>query len=133
MTIPIFDLRTSKKKWLKPKSPKGVIRIQSTYSNTLITISTVQGDTLSWSSAGTCGFRSARKSTPFAAKIAAENVAKKCLEQGIRDVRVYVSGPGPRRETAIRGIYESGLRVTLIRDITPLPHNGCRAPSRRRV
>jgi small subunit ribosomal protein S11 len=109
------------------------VHIQATYNNTLVTISTIQGGVFAWSSAGACGFRGARKSTPFAAKIAAENATKSCLEQGMLEARVYVWGPGPGRETAIRGIYEAGLRVTLIRDITSLPHNGCRAPKRRRV
>jgi small subunit ribosomal protein S11 len=99
----------------------------------LVTISTVQGRIIAWSSAGACGFRGARKSTPFAAKIVAENAAKKCIERGIREARVYVWGPGPGRETAIRGIHEAGIRVTLFRDITSLPHNGCRGPKRRRV
>jgi small subunit ribosomal protein S11 len=117
----------------KRKVNKGIVHIQATFNNTLITISTVQGSVLSWGSAGACGFRGARKSTPFAAKTAAEGVAKKCLDQGIQEVDVYVWGPGPGRDTSIRGIHESGLRVTLIRDITSLPHNGCRAPKRRRV
>ena len=120
-------------KRIKQKVKKGIVHIQATYNNTLVTISTIQGGVVSWSSAGACGFRGARKSTPFAAKIAAENATKKCLEQGILEARVYVWGPGPGRETAIRGIHEAGLRVTLIRDITSLPHNGCRAPKRRRV
>lgn len=129
-----FNLKIStQRKRIKRKVQKGVVHIQSTYNNTLVTISTVQGGVLFWSSAGACGFRGARKSTPFAAKTAAENAAKKCLEQGIREVRVYVWGPGPGRETAIRGVHEAGLRVTLIRDITSLPHNGCRAPKSRRV
>jgi small subunit ribosomal protein S11 len=129
-----FSLRTlSRGKRTKQKVRKGIVHIQATYNNTLITVSTIQGDVLAWSSSGGCGFRGARKSTPFAAKVAAEVVAKKCLEQGIREVRVYVWGPGPGRETAIRGINEVGLRVILIRDITSVPHNGCRAPKRRRV
>ena len=117
----------------KRKVQKGIVHVHSTYNNTLVTVSTTQGGVVAWSSAGACGFRGARKSTPFAAKIAAENVAKTCLNQGIYEARVYVWGPGPGRETAIRGIYEAGLRVTLIRDITSLPHNGCRSPKRRRV
>jgi small subunit ribosomal protein S11 len=117
----------------KRKVQKGIVHIQSTYNNTLVAISTIQGGVLAWSSAGACGFRGARKSTPFAAKTAAENVAKICLDQGMYEARVYVWGPGPGRETAIRGIYEAGLRVTLIRDISSLPHNGCRSPKRRRV
>jgi len=122
-----------RKKRIKRKVQKGIVHIQATYNNTLVTISTIKGGVLGWSSSGACGFRGARKSTPFAAKTAAENTAKKCFEQGIRDARVYVWGPGTGRETAIRGIYEAGLRVTVIRDITSLPHNGCRAPKRRRV
>lgn len=117
----------------KRKVQKGIVHIHSTYNNTLVTISTTQGGVVAWSSAGACGFRGARKSTPFAAKTAAENVAKVCLNQGIYEARVYVWGPGPGRETAIRGIYEAGIRVSLIRDITSLPHNGCRSPKRRRV
>jgi small subunit ribosomal protein S11 len=119
---------TSKKKVLK-----GIVTIRSTYNNTIVTISTVHGDVLAWSSAGICGFRGAQKSTPFAANLIAQTAAKKSIERGVRDVRVYVSGPGPGRETAIRGVYEAGLSVTLIRDLTSLPHNGCRAPKRRRV
>jgi small subunit ribosomal protein S11 len=129
-----LTLRTlSRGKRVKQKVRKGIVHIQATYNNTLITISTTQGGVLAWSSSGACGFRGARKSTPFAAKVAAEVAAKKCLEQGMREVRVYVWGPGPGRETAIRGINEAGLRVILIRDITSLPHNGCRSPKRRRV
>jgi len=124
---------STKVKRTKRKVQKGIVHIQTTYNNTIVTISTIQGGVLAWSSAGACGFRGARKRTPFAAKAAAEYAAKKCLEQGLREVRVYVCGPGPSRETAIRGIYEVGLRVTLIRDITSLPHNGCRSPKRRRV
>jgi len=133
-TMVIFTSKTfNQRKRIKRKVQKGVVHIQATYNNTLITISNAQGRVVAWSSAGACGFRGARKRTPFAAKTAAENAAKKCLEQGIREARVYVWGPGPGRETAIRGIYESGIRVTLIRDVTSLPHNGCRAPKRRRV
>jgi len=118
---------------LKRKVLIGVAHIQATYNNTLINIGTIQGRTLVWSSAGACGFRGARKRTPFAAKIAATIVAKKCIDQGISEVRVYILGPGPGRETAIRGVYEIGVRITLIRDITSIPHNGCRPQKRRRV
>jgi small subunit ribosomal protein S11 len=121
------------RKNIKRKVQKGIVHIQATYNNTLVTISRIHGGVLAWSSAGACGFRGARKSTPFAAKVAAENAAKKCLEKGMREARVYISGPGPGRETAIRGIHEAGIRVTLIRDISSLPHNGFRAPKRRRV
>jgi small subunit ribosomal protein S11 len=130
----VFATKTFKQtKRTKRKVQKGIVHIHSTYNNTLVTISTTQGGVVAWSSAGACGFRGARKRTPFAAKTAAENVAKMCLNQGIYEARVYVWGPGPGRETAIRGIYEAGLRVVLIRDITSLPHNGCRSPKRRRV
>lgn len=120
-------------KRVKRKLQKGIVHIRSTYNNTLITVRTAQGGVFSWRSAGACGFRGTRKSTPFAAKTAAEIATKKCMEQGIREARVYVWGPGVGRETAIRGVHETGVRVTLIRDITSLPHNGCRAPKRRRV
>jgi small subunit ribosomal protein S11 len=129
-----FILRTfNQRKRIKKKVHKGIVHIQATYNNTLVTITTIQGGVLAWSSSGACGFRGARKRTPFAAKTASEIVAKKCLEKGVREVRVYVWGPGPGRETAIRGIHEAGLRILLIRDITALPHNGCRPPKRRRV
>ncbi len=131
MAKPTANSTATKK--IKRKVPKGVVHIQATYNNTIVTVSTPQGGVVAWSSAGACGFRGARKSTPFAAKTAAEAAAKKCLEQGRREARVYVWGPGPGRETAIRGVHDSGLRVTLIRDITSLPHNGCRPPKRRRV
>jgi small subunit ribosomal protein S11 len=130
----IFILRScNRRKRTKQNVQRGIVHIQATYNNTVITISSVHGGVVAWSSAGACGFRGARKSTPFAAKTASEVAARKCLEQGMREVRVYVWGPGPGRETAIRGIHEVGLRVTLIRDITSLPHNGCRAPKRRRI
>ena len=118
---------------MKRKVLIGVIHIQATYNNTLLNISTIQGKTLVWSSAGACGFQGARKRTPFAAKIAAIIVAKKCTDQEINQVRVYILGPGPGRETAVRGIYEIGLRIAVIRDITSIPHNGCRPQKRRRV
>ena len=120
-------------KRIKRKILIGVIHIQATYNNTLINISTVQGNTLTWSTAGACGFQGARKRTPFAAKIAATIVAKKCIDQEINEVRVYIFGPGPGREAAIRSFYEIGVRITLIRDITSIPHNGCRPQKRRRV
>ena len=121
------------KKRFKQKAQKGLVYIKSTYNNTLITISTIQGAILTWRSAGGCGFRGARKATPFAAKMAATTLASKCLEYGIRDICVYVYGPGPGRESAIRGVHEAGLRVTIIRDITSIAHNGCRQPKRRRA
>jgi small subunit ribosomal protein S11 len=117
----------------KRKVYKRIVHIRATHNNTLVTISTIQGGVLSWSSSGECGFRGSRKSTPFAGKVAVEKATKPCLEQGLLEARIYVMGPGPGRETAIRRVHESGLHVTLIRDITRLPHNGCRAPKRRRV
>lgn len=118
-----------KKIWTR----KGIIHIRSTYNNTLITLRTIQGEVISWSSAGVCGFRGARKRTPFAAKIATETVVRSGVEAGIQSVRIYISGPGSGRERAIRRVYETGFRVLLIRDITSLPHNGCRPPKRRWV
>ena len=117
----------------KRKVPKGIVSIQATFNNTIVTVSTVDGEVLAWSSAGACGFKGARKSTPFAAKTAAEMAAKMSLEQGMREAQVLVKGPGSGRETAIRGLQEAGLEITLIRDITAIPHNGCRPPKKRRV
>jgi small subunit ribosomal protein S11 len=117
----------------KRKVPKGVVHIQATFNNTIITVSTLKGEVFAWSSAGACGFRGARKSTPFAAKTAAEAAAKKSIEQGMKEAQVFVKGPGSGRETAIRGLQEAGLQVTLIRDITAIPHNGCRPPKKRRI
>jgi len=112
---------------------EGVAHIQATFNNTLITISDVSGSTIAWASAGTQGFKGSRKSTPFAAQIAAEAVAKKAMEQGMRRGSVLVKGPGSGRESAIRSLQAAGLEITLIRDVTPIPHNGCRPPKRRRV
>ena len=121
----------------KPREKKnivqGVAHIQSTFNNTLITITDMKGDTISWASAGAIGFKGTKKGTPFAAQIAAENAARKAMEHGLRRVEVYVKGPGSGRETAIRSLQAVGLEVMLIRDVTPIPHNGCRAPKRRRV
>lgn len=133
MAITSISKTYNRNKRIKRKVQKGIIHIQATHNNTLVTVSTIQGRVLGWRSAGGSGFRGTRKRTPFAAKVAAESATKKSLEQGIYEARIYVWGPGPGRETAIRRIHESGLRVTLIRDITSLPHNGCRAPKRRRV
>ena len=121
----------------KPKISKnvvqGVVHIQSSFNNTLITFTDVKGDTLSWASAGGIGFKGTKKGTPFAAQIASENAARKAMEHGLRRVDVHVKGPGSGRETASRALQAVGLEVTLIRDVTPIPHNGCRAPKRRRV
>ncbi len=111
----------------------GIAHINSTFNNTKITITDVSGNVIAWSSAGAMGFRGSRKSTPFAAQTAAEDCAKKAKEHGLQNISVYVRGPGSGRETALRALSSAGLKVTLIRDVTPIPHNGCRAPKRRRV
>lgn len=111
----------------------GIAHIQATFNNTIVSITDIQGNVVAWSSAGQAGFSGSRKSTAFAAQLAAEQASKKVLDMGMREVRVYVNGPGAGRESAIRAIQATGLNVTLIRDVTPIPHNGCRAPKRRRV
>ena len=111
----------------------GIAHIQASFNNTIVTITDVQGNAIAWSSAGTRGFKGSRKSTPFAAQLAAEDAARKAGEQGMRTVAIFVNGPGTGRESALRGFQAAGLRVTLIRDVTPIPHNGCRPPKRRRV
>ncbi|MEG1971837.1 MAG: 30S ribosomal protein S11 [Oscillospiraceae bacterium] len=112
---------------------RGAAHIQSTFNNTIVTISDVQGNALSWASSGGLGFRGSKKSTPFAAQTAAETAAKAAMEHGLKSVEVYVKGPGSGREAAIRALQAAGLEVTLIKDVTPIPHNGCRPPKRRRV
>lgn len=107
--------------------------IQSTFNNTIVTISDTRGDVVSWASAGSSGFKGAKKGTPFAAQTAADNAARRAIDQGMRQIEVMVSGPGAGRETAIRALQGAGLEITLIRDVTPIPHNGCRPPKRRRV
>ena len=111
----------------------GVAHIKSSFNNMIITFTDQQGNTLSWASSGNVGFKGSRKSTPFAAQLAAEDAARKAGEQGMRTVAIFVNGPGTGRESALRGFQAAGLRVTLIRDVTPIPHNGCRPPKRRRV
>lgn len=113
--------------------PRGIAHIQSTFNNTIISITDTNGNSIAWSSAGALGFKGSRKSTPFAAQIAAEAVAKKAMENGMRSIEVYVKGPGSGREAAIRSLQAAGLEVSLIKDVTPIPHNGCRPPKRRRV
>ena len=128
---------TSKDKKAKKKSKKniqtGIVYIQSTFNNTIITITDVSGNVLSWSSAGARGFKGSRKSTPFAAQVAAGDAAAKAMEHGLKNVSVLVKGPGAGRESALRALAAAGLKVSLIRDITPIPHNGCRPAKRRRV
>ncbi len=117
----------------KKNVPNGVAYIQSTFNNTIVTIADPVGGVVSWASAGSTGFKGAKKGTPFAAQTAAENAARRAIDQGMRQVEVMVSGPGSGRETAVRALQAAGLEITLIRDITPIPHNGCRPPKRRRV
>jgi len=124
--------KTGKKK-AKKNVQTGVAHIQSTFNNTIITFTDVAGNALSWASSGAQGFRGSRKSTPFAAQVAAEEAAKKAMDHGVRSVSVFVKGPGGGRESALRAIQGAGIRVTLIRDVTPIPHNGCRPRKRRRV
>ncbi|MGQ9473729.1 MAG: 30S ribosomal protein S11, partial [Candidatus Caldatribacteriaceae bacterium] len=112
---------------------EGIAHIKSTFNNTLVSITDRQGNVLSWSSAGTSGFKGTKKGTPFAAQLAAEQAAKKAMDQGIREVEVLVKGPGPGRETAIRALQAAGLIINSIKDVTPIPHNGCRPPKQRRV
>jgi small subunit ribosomal protein S11 len=111
----------------------GVVHIQSTFNNTIVTITDQQGAVLSWASAGSVGFKGTKKGTPFAAQMASENAARKSMEHGLKRVDVYVKGPGSGRETAIRSLQSVGLEVNVIKDVTPIPHNGCRPPKRRRV
>lgn len=111
----------------------GIAYIQSTFNNTIVTITDPKGNVIAWSSAGTQGFKGSRKSTPFAAQMAAQDAAKKAMEHGMKTVAVYVKGPGSGREAALRALQAAGLSINLIRDITPIPHNGCRPPKRRRV
>ena len=119
----------------KPKKnvPKGVAHIKATFNNTHVTLTSVQGDTIAWGTAGSMGFKGTRKSTPFAAQRAAQNAAQNAIRHGMKEVEVRVKGAGSGRESAIRALSNAGLRVTLIEDVTPLPHNGCRARKRRRV
>ncbi len=112
---------------------KGIAHIQATFNNTIVTITDTQGNVISWASAGTLGFKGTRKSTPFAAGLVAESSAKKAMEKGLNEVAVYVKGPGSGRETAIRSLQVVGLSITAIKDVTPIPHNGCRSRKRRRV
>ena len=125
--------RTTGKRRVKKNIERGAAHIRSTFNNTLVTISDVNGNALSWASAGGMGFKGSRKSTPFAAQMAAETAAKAAMEHGLKTVEVYVKGPGAGREAAIRALQTAGLEITLIKDVTPIPHNGCRPPKRRRV
>ncbi len=121
------------KRKVKKNIQTGVAHISSTFNNTIVTITDVSGNVISWSSAGACGFKGSRKSTPFAAQLAAEQAARKAQEHGMRNVQVYVKGPGAGRESALRALQSAGFKISVIRDVTPIPHNGCRPPKRRRV
>ncbi len=123
----------SKKKKERKNIPVGVAHIKATFNNTLVTITDPAGNVISWSSAGVQGFKGSRKGTPFAAQLAAQDAAKKAMEHGMRTVDVMVKGPGSGREAALRALQAAGLSVNLIRDVSPIPHNGCRPPKRRRV
>lgn len=122
-----------KKKKQKRVVSDGVVHIHSTFNNTLVTITDQVGNVLAWSSAGSVGFKGSRKGTPFAAQLAADAAAKKAMDSGVRNVQVHVKGPGAGRESALRSLQSAGFHITVIRDVTPIPHNGCRAPKRRRV
>jgi small subunit ribosomal protein S11 len=124
--------KTGKKKE-KKNNPEGIAHIQSTFNNTIVTITDLSGNVIAWASSGMQGFKGSRKGTPFAAQMAAENAVRKAKEHGLRAVRVYVKGPGSGRESALRALQATGLNISLIRDVTPIPHNGCRPPKRRRV
>lgn len=126
-------VRKAGKKKEKKNVSEGIVHIQSTFNNTIVTITDLSGNVIAWSSAGLQGFKGSRKSTPFAAQMAAEDAVKKAKEQGVRKVQVYVKGPGSGRESALRSLQVAGLNISLIRDVTPIPHNGCRPPKRRRV
>lgn len=126
-------VKKSGKKKVRKNVQSGIAHIHATFNNTLITITDPGGNALSWSSSGQQGFKGSRKSTPFAAQVAAEDAARKAMEHGVRSVSVYVKGPGGGRESAMRAIQAAGIKITLIRDVTPVPHNGCRPPKRRRV
>ncbi|MGO9621326.1 MAG: 30S ribosomal protein S11 [Desulfobaccales bacterium] len=126
------QVRTKKKKERK-NIPVGVAHIKATFNNTLVTITDPVGNVISWSSSGVQGFKGSRKGTPFAAQLAAQDAAKKAMEHGMRNVDVFVKGPGAGREAALRALQAAGLSINLIRDVSPIPHNGCRPPKRRRV
>jgi small subunit ribosomal protein S11 len=126
-------VRKTGKKKEKKNITEGTAYIQSTFNNTIVTITDLSGNVIAWASAGTEGFKGSRKSTPFAAQMAVESAVKKAKEMGLRNVQVCVKGPGAGRESALRALQVAGLKVSLIRDITPIPHNGCRSPKRRRV
>lgn len=118
---------------VKKKTPKAIIHVQASFNNTIITVTDIQGQVISSSSAGACGFKGAKKNTPFAAQTAAENAIRLLVDQGLKQAEVMISGPGRGRDTALRAIRNSGITLSLVRDVTPLPHNGCRRPKTRRI
>ena len=126
-------MKKGSRKKVKKNVQTGIAHIQSTFNNTMITVTDVSGNVLCWSTAGAQGFKGSRKSTPFAAQVAAEECSKKAMEHGVRQLSIYVKGPGSGRESAVRALQAAGIKITLIRDVTPIPHNGCRPPKRRRV
>ncbi len=125
--------RRQTKRKVRKNIQSGICHIKSTFNNTLVTITDVSGNVIAWSSSGCRGFKGSRKSTPFAAQLAGEDAARKAQEHGMRSIAVYVNGPGAGRESALRALQSTGFKITLIRDVTPIPHNGCRPPKRRRV
>jgi small subunit ribosomal protein S11 len=125
--------RAARKKRGRKNISDGVVHIHSTFNNTIVTITDYQGNVISWSSAGSMGFKGSRKGTPFAAQQAADSAAKKAMDHGLRTVQIFVRGPGAGRESALRALQSAGFNISLIKDVTPIPHNGCRPPKRRRV
>ena len=125
--------RRSGAKAIKKNIPSGIAHVQSTFNNTIVTITDLSGNTICWASAGSSGFKGSRKSTPYAAQIAAEEVTKKAMDHGMKQLSVFVKGPGSGREAALRAILASGIKISVIKDVTPIMHNGCRPPKRRRV
>jgi small subunit ribosomal protein S11 len=134
MTQPTIPPPSKKaKKAVRKNVSAGIAHIKSTFNNTIVTVTDVNGHVISWASAGSRGFKGSRKSTPFAAQLAAEEAARRAMEHGVRSVAVFVKGPGAGRESALRALQAAGFKITLVRDVTPIPHNGCRPPKRRRV
>lgn len=129
----VREAKTARKRRTRKNIAEGVAHIHSTFNNTIISITDPQGNVVAWSSAGAIGFKGSRKGTPFAAQQAADNAARKAADHGMRSIQVYVKGPGSGRESALRSLQSAGLHVSLIKDVTPIPHNGCRPPKRRRV
>jgi len=129
----VANPKSSQKKKVKKDVPNGVVHINATFNNTMITVTDMGGNTLSWSSAGSKGFKGSRKSTPFAAQVASDEAIRQAMEHGLRAAVVLVTGPGAGREAALRALNAAGIKITLVKDVTPLPHNGCRPPKRRRV